>query len=276
MTAAGIQLPDIGTKTFAVAVDKNHPDGEMTSQEKTKFIQKVKDNYIKEINGILNEKWQGTDQKTGQVVISLGSELGKYKGDIKRTTTAIQEMSNQALTKSWTNAYKEMGLEKGATTEYKWEKIGDVLFDNKSINENDTLKKLKDSGINFNNIEAKSDIKIDKGEMTNEQYETYKKEYKERALLEIDEVLTIPQLRTEYLEAAKKNIPTGEYVSGLEELNKIKVIKNNKEISLLQDKINEALSGLKRKILIDMGLITPEKSWKKATDIPDLDRTIEQ
>ena len=276
MTAAGIQLPDIGTKTLSVAVDKNHPDGEMTPQEKTKFLQKVKSNYIKEINSMLNEKWQGTDQKTGQVVVSLGSELGKYKGDIKRATTAIQEMSNQALTKSWTNAYKDMGLEKGATTEYKWEKIGDKLFDDKSIKENTTLKELKDSGIEFNNIEAKSDIKIDKGEMSNEEYETFKKEYRQRALLEIDEILTIPQLRTEYLAAAKKNIPTGEYVSGLEELNKIKVVKNNKEISLLQDKINESLGGLKRDILIDMGLITPEKSWKKAADIPDLDRTIEQ
>jgi hypothetical protein len=276
MTAAGIQLPDIGTKTFAVAVDENHPDGEMTAQEKTKFLQKVKSNYIKEINGILNEKWEGTDQKTGQVVIALGSELGKYKGDVQRATTAIQEMSNQALTKSWTNAYKEMGLEKGATTEYKWEKIGDILFDDKSVKENSTLKQLKDSGIQFNKIEAKSDIKVDKGEMTDSEYETYKKEYRERALLEIDEVLTIPQLKTEYLQEAKKNIATGEYVSGLEELNKIKVVKNNKEISLLQDKIDEALSGLKRKILIDMRLVTPEKSWKKATDIPDLDRTIEQ
>jgi hypothetical protein len=266
LQAAGIMLPDIGSKKFEVERDSKHPDGKLSESEMKAFLSKLRENYNDQVGATLNTNWKLTNQKTGEIVYSLGEGLAKFKGDKERATSELQEMSVQDFNKALDKTYKDFGLKKATTTLYKVEKAGTPLFTKEDISSSKDLSELVSKGFELPSVPSIGEINADKDvaiPLTNEEYETFKQIMKKEINNKLKLMFTSAYRYEEFSPELQRQMYGNVQIGG--QLMNIKTEKEDgTKSNLFQDKFDESISGIKNEILKKMGKLKPKKQWTKA------------
>jgi hypothetical protein len=239
----------------------------MTESEKEKFMSTLRSNYNTMLKSMLESKWKGTNQTTGEVVYAMGTELGKFKGDIKRNTTELQEMTDDVFNKAWNKTYEQMGFEKGPTTEYSWKKIGAESFSKDEIKRDNMLSMYKRLNVEFSEIPSVDELETKKP-LTKEEYAKFQKAYKSKVKEKLDElsgkefaqkIKNIEFDEMEIIEGTEGTVIGGLAKKYDEEDEK----KIGKKISLLQKRVNSIMSQSVNETLQELGYQKPTKSWSE-------------
>jgi hypothetical protein len=263
----GIKFPDISKETFKVVVDETHPNGDMTEAEKEKYLSTLRSNYITELKSMLNNKWKGTNQTTGEVVYAMGGELKSYKGDLKRNTNELQEMTSDLYNKARNKTYEQMGFEKAPTTEYKWQKVGAEAFSKDDISKNATLGMYKRLNVDFKEIPSVDELETTKP-LTEEEYKRFQNAYKAKVEGKLEELAGkefVQKMKDlEYGDMMEIEGTEGTKIGQLaKKYDEEEEKKTGKKTSLLQKKVNSIMSESVNETLQELRYQKVPKSWSE-------------